>query len=718
MNFFYGVKNGIVFAVLQAVCLVSLSNAKILSEDHQRIKEKKNGPDPELIITSSAILENMGMNKHLEHKETEETKFDDLLTETAYALRKADPKLLKKLVIAVDKVGHIERAMKIPASLQMAGWRHSTGDFRDHFIATIVEWFHLLRDVANQDTIQSKLMILNKNLFTQFHENRELALKLISDLAEKSLAAGLTSEEQMILFGIIVETGAIEKIKSIALHEIADHLHSDLPEDDSILKTLANLMVEKVFEAKYHEIEKNMMNENEVYLSLADSEDCTSLDCSEKHANKRCPRKCGKHANLKVDLLHSKKILDHIHKKSIDGKDAVSNIKILLQALNSRSQMKERRRKRFAKQREQEDDTKEVRSEDRKEAKVEELNQKKNIKHSFKTRIHGDKNRKMVLSQIPITDDETIVQETIDFDVDEGKDSGDYRVSDENQEDSEDKEKIRISIKEEDQPVANYEHDKNYNIKPVEESLDVKMDKASGDKNKIQKEHDQKISKILQQSYKIQDQPKQSEVKEKLETMTESDITKELIPKFQKIYADKSLDSKEKDRKMIQLITDMMSDPRIQSSIIKMLEKHLKDMNVRKATHLVLMAMERTSFGSGEDVLEEMFDTWEPFLSKAIELVGIESLATVCAIHAAVEKVAKPHQQRTLRILTKKVLDGLSDKEMAQRLSNGMSVALKGTQNDILDALQDKPAFLSSDMRVHNLKKKTIPLTAIFPRKN
>ena len=42
---------------------------------------------------------------------------------------------------------------------------------------------------------------------------------------------------------------------------------------------------------------------------------------------------------------------------------------------------------------------------------------------------------------------------------------------------------------------------------------------------------------------------------------------------------------------MIQLITDMMSDPRIQSSIIKMLEKHLKDMNVKKATHLVLMAM-------------------------------------------------------------------------------------------------------------------------------
>ena len=49
--------------------------------------------------------------------------------------------------------------------------------------------------------------------------------------------------------------------------------------------------------------------------------------------------------------------------------------------------------------------------------------------------------------------------------------------------------------------------------------------------------------------------------------------------------------------------------------------------------------MKRTSFGSGEDVLEEMFATWEPFLSKAIELLSIEGLAKVCAIHAAVEKV-------------------------------------------------------------------------------
>lgn len=43
---------------------------------------------------------------------------------------------------------------------------------------------------------------------------------------------------------------------------------------------------------------------------------------------------------------------------------------------------------------------------------------------------------------------------------------------------------------------------------------------------------------------------------------------------------------------MIQLITDMMSNPRIQSKIVSMLQQHLKKMNVRMATHLVLMAMQ------------------------------------------------------------------------------------------------------------------------------
>lgn len=163
---------------------------------------------------------------------------------------------------------------------------------------------------------------------------------------------------------------------------------------------------------------------------------------------------------------------------------------------------------------------------------------------------------------------------------------------------------------------------------------------------------------------------------------------------------------------MIQLITAMMSDPRIQNSIIQMLEKHLRNTDVRKATHLVLMAMERTSFGSGEDVLEEMFDTWEPFLSKAIELLGIESLAKVCAIHAAVEKVAKPQQQVTLRLLTKKVLSGLRDRQMAERILNGMSVALDGDHKDILDALQKDQAFMTSDMKVQKSKNKRMPLTA------
>ena len=38
---------------------------------------------------------------------------------------------------------------------------------RDRFIATTIEWFHLLIDIANEDTIRSKLKSLNKNLFQQ-----------------------------------------------------------------------------------------------------------------------------------------------------------------------------------------------------------------------------------------------------------------------------------------------------------------------------------------------------------------------------------------------------------------------------------------------------------------------------------------------------------------------------------------------------------------------
>ena len=48
----------------------------------------------------------------------------------------------------------------------------------------------------------------------------------------------------------------------------------------------------------------------------------------------------------------------------------------------------------------------------------------------------------------------------------------------------------------------------------------VEIDKTSTDENQVPPEHDQKPKQI-------------SEVKGKLETLTESDITKELIPKFQ-----------------------------------------------------------------------------------------------------------------------------------------------------------------------------------------
>ena len=115
--------------------------------------------------------------------------------------------------------------------------------------------------------------------------------------------------------------------------------------------------------------------------------------------------------------------MEHIHDKSVGEIDDASSIKILLQALNWKPQRKVRR-KRVAKQHEEEDDHEEVIKEEGHEANTGEFNQKKQPKHSFKTRIHGDKKRKMLISQIPITDGETVVQETIDLNVDDDKDSG------------------------------------------------------------------------------------------------------------------------------------------------------------------------------------------------------------------------------------------------------------------------------------------------------
>ena len=74
--------------------------------------------------------------------------------------------------------------------------------------------------------------------------------------------------------------------------------------------------------------------------------------------------------------------------------------------------------------------------------------------------------------------------------------------------------------------------------------------------------------------------------------------------------------------------------------------------------------------------------------------------------------MAKPQQQVTLRVLTKKVLSGLRDRQMAERILNGMSVALDGDHKDILDALQKDQEFLTSDMKVQKSKNKRIPLTA------
>ena len=39
-------------------------------------------------------------------------------------------------------------------------------------------------------------------------------------MAQRTFAAGLSGEEQIILFNLVVENGAIERIKSIAVQEV------------------------------------------------------------------------------------------------------------------------------------------------------------------------------------------------------------------------------------------------------------------------------------------------------------------------------------------------------------------------------------------------------------------------------------------------------------------------------------------------------------------
>ena len=116
-------------------------------------------------------------------------------------------------------------------------------------------------------------------------------------------------------------------------------------------------------------------------------------------------------------------MFDNIHKKSMDQSGNVRSINIILQALRSRPV--KIRRPRSAKHDEEDYNYEEVaddlESQDRR------LDEEKETKHTFKTRIHGDKKRKMVISQVPITNNEKIVLETIDLDVDKENDQGNER---------------------------------------------------------------------------------------------------------------------------------------------------------------------------------------------------------------------------------------------------------------------------------------------------
>ena len=123
-------------------------------------------------------------------------------------------------------------------------------------------------------------------------------------------------------------------------------------------------------------------------------------------------------ANLKVDLLKSSKAFDSIHKKSTNQADDVRSINILLEALRSRPLIRQSRSARWHKKEDDEENEKEN------ELSNENLEDEKKIRHSFKTRIHGDNKGKMIISQVPIRNDETVVNEVDNGNIDEKYESG------------------------------------------------------------------------------------------------------------------------------------------------------------------------------------------------------------------------------------------------------------------------------------------------------
>jgi len=465
----------------------------------------------------------------LAHEIHEQDEFERLLFDGADALRKEDPKFTRKVVQAVDRVGRILlRSNRI-------------NQFSKHLIATITEWFHLLTDAyENEKTIRIKLGSLNDQIYLKFRENTQIAMKLINRFAELSMDSGLTDDEQMKLLMMFTDMGGIDRVKAIALHEMGRQLDFNIPDDDSILKSICDLMVEKAFETKFHEIEANMKQNGQ--------EDSFPLQ--------RKVRSVG---------FNGKSEWNANPDMSFNAND---------------------------------------------------LRNEKKIKHDFRTRKHHKKT--MEISHVPLPENGRNEKEN-------GQDKQDFK------------------------------------------NAEVVVYKAPQ--------------------------------KEKPRAHAKFDITKQLYPKFQDIYSDKSLTSKEKDKKMIQLITDMMSKPVVQESIVGLLERHLKRLNMKTATRLVLMAMERTSFGSNENVLEEMFDTWEPLLATTILLLSDEGLAKVCEIHASVEKAAAPENRDTLRLLTNKVFEGLNDRRLASRLKKGMDAAANGNHNAVLYALSD------GQQKVVNVKK-------------
>merc|ERR1712226_349861 len=112
-------------------------------------------------------------------------------------------------------------------------------------------------------------------------------------------------KEQLRLMKMLVKSGAIDRVKYIALYEMSREFGIKDPRKNLIMKSVSDLMIQNVFDEKYQETKKQVDEEKKEASLPSDPEYCADFTCKEIKAFAKCPTKCGIHAKLVVALLNN-----------------------------------------------------------------------------------------------------------------------------------------------------------------------------------------------------------------------------------------------------------------------------------------------------------------------------------------------------------------------------------------------------------------------------